>query len=144
MYSWGPTSTYLISYHWYWCQCVIFHQIVFIQEKHIICFSYMTVWFSFHYFTYTTVLFSRIFLAHISYIHICFMFALQSYLMSSHVLSKPLLTQSAWWCFYNTWLVSESKPGHKLARLQAFKENTLINFHWLWNAGSVFEICGCS
>lgn len=40
--------------------------------------------------------------------------------------------------------VSESKARHKLARLPVFKENTLINFHWLWNAGSLFEFCESS
>jgi len=30
-------------------------------------------------------------------------------------------------------LVSKSKPQHKLAILLNFRENTLINFHWLWN-----------
>lgn len=53
-----------------------------------------------------------------------------------------LLSQSAWWCFY--WLVSESKPLHKLGRLPAFKENTLIHLHCLWNAASLLEICGGS
>lgn len=41
-------------------------------------------------------------------------------------------------------LVSKSEPWHKLAVLPAFKENTLINFHWLWNAGSLSEFCGRS
>lgn len=72
-------------------------------------------------------LFMRIYLAHTRNMHICFLSILQTYLMSSYVLSKSLLTQPAWWCFYDSWPVSKSKPRHKLARLPAFKENTLIN-----------------
>lgn len=59
--------------------------------------------------------------------------------MSLHVLAHSICMMMLLW--YR--LVSKSKPQHKLAMLPTFKENTLINLHWLWNAGLLFEFCGC-
>lgn len=87
-------------------------------------------------------LLSGSFLSHIRHMDICYILALLSYFdamaRAEHVLTHSICMITLLW--YG--LVSKSKPRHKLARLPAFKENTLINFHSLWNAGFLFEFCG--
>lgn len=69
----------------------------------------------------TRHLYMRIFLARIRHMNICFFPALQSFLMSSHVLSKSLLTQSAWWGFYDTGLYLKVNLGTNWPRCQSSK-----------------------
>lgn len=87
--------------------------ILALREKYTICFTYIMLLVS--------LLYVRISFAHISHMHICFSLALQSHMTSSHVLSKSLLTQSAWWCFYDTGLylrvnLRTNWPGYQPAK----------------------------